>query len=72
MMRCQICGDELSDNFYKNEDDEIICEECLLETTSKITNYFVDGEFIGNNSESIQDVVDQVCEIFGYEKVEED
>ena len=76
MIRCDICHVMYADNYYKNKDTgEIICEDCLLNsdgvTTSTITNYFVDGEFIGDDSQSIQDVVDHLCEIFDYEQIEE-
>lgn len=75
-MRCAICGKEYADNYYKdNLSEEIICEDCLLEvdgiTTSTITHYFLDGEYIGDDSESIQDVVDNICEYCNYSKVEE-
>ena len=75
-MKCEICGSKYADNYYKNKDtDEIICEDCLLEvdgiTTSTITHYFLDGEYIGDDSDSIQDVVDTICEYFDYTKIEE-
>ena len=75
-MRCEICGKGYADNYYKdNLSEEIICEDCLLEvdgiTTSTITHYFLDGEYIGDDSESIQDVVDNICECCNYSKVEE-
>lgn len=76
-MKCKICGSDYSENYYKNQyDNEIICEDCLLEvdgiTTSTITNYFLDGEFIGDDSENIQEVVDNICEYCSYEKIEEE
>ncbi len=75
-MKCEICGSKYADNYYRNKDtDEIICEDCLLEvdgiTTSTITHYFLDGEYIGDDSDSIQDVVDTICEYFDYTKIEE-
>ena len=75
-MECEICGSKYADNYYRNKDtDEIICEDCLLEvdgiTTSTITHYFLDGEYIGDDSDSIQDVVDTICEYFDYTKIEE-
>lgn len=76
MSKCEICGSEYADYYYKNKDTgEIICEDCLLEsdgvTTSTITNYFLDGEFIGDDSQSIQEVVDRLCDVFDYEQIEE-
>lgn len=76
-MKCEICGNEYDgDNYYKNEDtDEIICEECLLEsdgiTTSTATSYYVDGEYIGNDLD-FDELINNVCSIFGYKKVKEE
>ena len=73
-MKCEICGNEYDgDNYYKNEDtDEIICEDCLLEsdgiTTSTATSYYVDGEYIGNDLE-FDELINNVCCIFGYKEV---
>ena len=44
-IKCEICGSDYAENYYKNNlSDEIICEDCLLEvdgiTTSTITQYF--------------------------------
>lgn len=71
---CEICGTELSDGFYKNEEaGKIICEECLLEsdmvTTETITNYYLDGEYIGNNVDSIEEVIDVLCDTYDYKKI---
>lgn len=73
-IKCEICGTEFSDNFYKqNETGEIICEECLLEsdmiTTDTITNYYLDGEYIGNNSDSIEDVIETICDTYDYSEI---
>lgn len=71
---CEICSTELSDGFYKNEETgEIICEECLLEsdmvTTETITNYYLDGEYIGNDVDSIENVIDVLCDTYDYKKI---
>lgn len=71
---CGICGAELSDGFYKQkETGEIICEECLLEsdmiTTDTITSYYLDGEYIGNNVDSMEDVIDCLCDTYDYIKI---
>ena len=76
-MKCNRRGSDYSENYYKDEySDEIICEDCLLEidgiTTSKITHYFLDGEYIGDDSQSIEDVVDNICECTSFKKVEEE
>lgn len=73
-IKCEICGTEFFDNFYKqNETGKIICEECLLEsdmiTTDTITNYYLDGEYIGNNNDSIEDVIETICDTYDYSKI---
>ena len=66
-IKCEICGTEFSDNFYKqNETGKIICEECLTDT---ITNYYLDGEYIGNNSDSIEDVIETICDTYDYSEI---
>lgn len=70
LRKCNICNSEYAEHYYKDKySDEIVCEDCLLEldgiTTSTITNYFIDGE----DEESMQDVVDNVCDYFSYEEV---
>lgn len=72
---CDRCESDYSDNYYRKEyGDEIICEECLLEldgiTTSTITNYFIDGEFIGDDEQDIQNVIDEICAYFSYKEIE--
>ena len=72
---CDRCGEEFSESYYKDEyGDEIICQECLLEldgiTTSITTNYFIDGEYIGNDEQDIQEVINEVCEHFSYKEIE--
>ena len=71
---CAECGTERSDAFYKREETgEIICEECLLEsdivTTDTITNYYIDGEYIGNDVDSIEDVIDVLCDAYDYTRI---
>jgi hypothetical protein len=75
-MKCERCGNDYSDSYYRDEySDEIICEECLLEidgiTTSSITYYYLDGEYIGDDSESIQDVIDCICDNTSYKEIKE-
>lgn len=75
MNKCEICGNEYDgDNYYKNKDTgEIICEDCLLEsdgiTTFTMTNYYVDGEYIGNELDD--ELINNVCMIFNYEPIKE-
>jgi len=75
-MECNICGTNAKGiEYFQNEStDEIICEDCLLEvdgiTTDTVTNYFADGEFIGDNNE-LDVVINSICECYDYKKVEE-
>lgn len=76
-MKCDRCGSDYSENYYKSEyDDEIICEECLLNddkiSITSIDHYYIDGEYMGNDGESIQEVIDNVCNYLYYNKIEED
>lgn len=74
-MKCNICGSNYADNYFKDEySDEIICEECLLEidgiTTSTETHYLLDGQYIGsdfNNSE----LLENICDNTTYKKIKE-
>ena len=74
-MKCNICGSDYADNYFKDEySDEIICEECLLEidgiTTSTETHYLLDGQYIGsdfNNSE----LLENICDNTTYKKIKE-
>ena len=73
-MKCEICGSDFSDGFYKeNETGKVICEDCLLESdmvsTDTITNYYLDGEYIGNDSDSFDDVVETICDACDYSKI---
>lgn len=74
-MKCNICGSDYADNYFKDEySDEIICEECLLEidgiTTSTETHYLLDGQYMGsdfNNSE----LLENICDNTAYKKIKE-
>lgn len=72
--QCDICGNIYSDNYYYNDDDEkIICEECLLEldgvTTSTETNYYIDGEYMGSDYD-IDNLIENICGYLNYKVVE--
>lgn len=74
LRKCNICNSEYAEHYYKDKySDEIVCEHCLLEldgiTTSTITYYFIDGDYVGNDEESMQDVVDNICDYFSYEEL---
>lgn len=75
-MKCSKCGSNYGEYYYKDKNsNEIICEDCLLEidevTTSKVTSYFLYGEFIGDD-EDIEEVIENICDNFDYEEVKED
>lgn len=75
-MKCEICGSEYNEHYYKNEySDEIICEDCLLEldgiTTNTITDYYLDGEYIGNDAE-IDELINNICDNCSYKELEGD
>lgn len=74
-MQCKICGSDYSDNYYKNKyDDDIICEECLLEidgiSTHTVTHYNLDGEYMGSDDD-MQELVESICDYADYEKIDE-
>lgn len=71
--KCEICGTENSVAFYKQQETgKIICEECLIEsdmvTTETITNYYLDGEYIGN-SDHIEEIIDAICYAEDYTQI---
>ena len=73
-MKCKICESNYADNYYKDTiTDEIICEDCLLEidgiTTNTITQYFLDGEYLGD-TDDYDALVDNICENTMYERIE--
>ena len=74
-MKCKICGSDYSEHYYKNKyDDEIICEECLLEidgiTTSTTTHYFLDSEYMGTD-EDMNELVEKICDYSSYIEIKE-
>lgn len=68
-MKCSVCGTEYCEYFYKR-DDEILCEECILEVDMMCTstNYYLDGEYLGN-SDNMEEVYENICESLGYEEI---
>lgn len=73
---CSKCGSDYADNYYKDKvTEEILCEDCLLEidkvTSSTITNYYIDGEYIGNDECDIEEILKTICDYFDYEEVKE-
>lgn len=74
-MECNRCGTDAKNiEYFKDEySDEVICEDCLLEidgiTTDSVTNYFLDGDFIGDSNE-IDVVINSICDNVGYQKIE--
>ena len=71
---CSKCESDYADGYYKDKyTDEIICEDCLLEipeiTTSIIEHFYLDGEYIGNDDDNLDDVIDTICKYKDYEKI---
>ena len=76
-MKCNKCGSDYSENYYKYEfGGEILCEDCLLEddrvSVTSINHYYVDGEYMGNDESDMEEVLDNVCNHLYYEKIEEE
>lgn len=74
-MKCNICGSDYADNYFKDEcTDEIICEECLLEidgiATNTETHYFLDGEYMGSNF-NYTELLENICNSTTYKKLKE-
>lgn len=75
-MKCEICGSDYAENYYKDKyTEEIICEDCLLGidgiTTSTTTHYSLEGIYLGSDDDS-QEVVDNICDYTSFEKIEEE
>ena len=73
-MKCNRCGSDYSENYYKDKySDEIICEDCLLEsdmiTTDTVTSYYLDGEYIGDDN-NLDEVINNICDNLSYNKIE--
>ena len=75
-IECDRCGSDYADHYYKDKySDEIICEDCLLEcdgiTTSTITYYYLDGEYIGND-ESYENLIETLCDNLMFEQIDKE
>lgn len=72
-LKCEICGCDYSDDFYKTEEHKCICEECFLEyaevETSTRKSYFLNGDYIGND-EDMQEVIDSLCSYTRAERID--
>ena len=71
-MKCNRCGSDYSESYYKDKySDEIICEECLLEldgiTTEEETHYFLDGYYLGTDN-NYSELIENICENTDYEE----
>lgn len=74
-MKCHICNSEYADTYFKNKDtDEIICDECLLESDcmsyDTVTSYYLDGEYMGDTN-NYEDLLDNIAYALDYEEVKE-
>lgn len=76
-MKCDRCGTDVTNiQYFKDKyGDEVICEDCMLEidgiTTDTVTNYFLDGEFIGDNNE-LDVVINNICYCCDFEEIKRD
>lgn len=76
-MVCSKCGSDYAENYFRSKylPSEIICQDCLLEidcmTTNTITQYFLDGNYMGSD-EDINEVTDSICRYTEWEEIEED
>ena len=73
--KCNVCGSDYSDNYFKNEEnEEIICLECLLEafcSTSTTTHYyFEDGDYLGSDDD-IDEVIEKICDYTDFKEIKE-
>lgn len=72
--KCTECGTECSEYFYK-KDKETLCEKCILNidiiSQNTTTNYYAEGEYLGSDYD-MQEVYDNICEIYDYEEVEQE
>lgn len=73
-MKCDRCGTNVTDiQYFKDEyGDEVICEDCVLEldgvTTDTVTNYYLDGDFIGDDNE-IDAVISNLADCLGWKEL---
>ena len=69
-MKCERCGTDVTNiQYFKDEYGD---EDCVLEldgvTTETVTNYFLDGEFIGNDNE-LDVVISTIAECAGWKEI---
>lgn len=74
-MKCERCGSDYAESYYKNKySDEIICEECLLESDcmshDTVTSYYLEGEYMGDSND-YEKLLDEVAYALDYEEIEE-
>lgn len=75
-MKCNRCGNNCAESYYKNKDiNEIICAECLLESDlinyDTVTSYYLEGEYLGDTNDYEQ-LLENVAYQLDYEKIEEE
>ena len=74
-MKCNRCGSNCAESYFKNKDtDEIICDECLLESDlisyDTVTSYYLEGEYMGDTND-YENLLDEVAYALDYEEVKE-
>lgn len=72
-IECNVCGNKYADSYFKNkENNEIICEDCLLDafcTTSTTTHYFFqDGDYLGSD-EDLDEVIENLCDNTDFKEI---
>lgn len=75
-IECHRCGSDYADEYFKDEySDEVICNDCLLEidgiTSNTITSYYLDGEYLGNDSD-YDELIETICDNTFYKPIKED
>lgn len=74
-MKCSICNTTCAESYYKNKGtDEIICDECLLESDlisyDTVTFYYLEGEYLGDTND-YEELLENVAYQLDYEEIKE-
>lgn len=74
-MKCSICKSDYADAYFKNKDtNEIICDQCLLESDcmsyETTTSYYLEGEFMGD-TDDYESLLDNVAYALDYEEIKD-
>lgn len=73
-MKCSKCGSDYVESYFKDEEGNIVCEDCLLDLddieTNTITQYFYNSEYIGD-SDNYDEVYKNICYNLNYKEIKE-